>query len=117
MTFYADMAAVANELLAEFGAAITLRRVSGETFNAVTGAASGGSSADLATVGIVKTFRANLIDGTRIQHGDRLVILDDTQVPVLTDKVLIGADYWNIVDIETKSPAGIPLVYFVQVRK
>lgn len=117
MSFYADMAEVAADLLAEFGAAVTLRRVSGGTFSAVTGTASGESSSDITSTGVIKPFRADLIDGTRIQQGDKVLILDDSQVPALTDKVLIGTAAWNILDIDTVSPAGTPLVYFVHIRQ
>jgi len=117
MTFYTEMAAVANDLLSEFGASITLKRTTPGTLDPVTGIESSASTANLTTTGIVKTYATKLIDGTRIQAGDRLLILDDTQVPDMTDQVLIGAEYWNIIDIMPVDPAGTPLVYFVQVRK
>lgn len=113
---YAAMADRAADLIARFGTTVTLRRTSGGTFNVATESWSGQSTADLTSTGIVKGFRADLIDGTRVQHGDRLLILDDSQAPQMTDKVVLGGYAWNIVDIETKSPAGTPLVYFVHIR-
>jgi len=116
MTFYSDMADMVNELLDDFGQTVTLRRTVAGTFDATTETESGGSTSDITTTGIQKNYRQDQIDGTRVQHGDRLYILDDDQVPVLSDKVKVGSVYWNIVDIQTVNPAGTPLAYFVQVR-
>lgn len=117
MTFYSDMAAVANELLNEFGSAVVLLRNTPGTFDRVTGVDTGATTAELTTTGLQKSYRADLIDGTRIRHGDKLYVLDDTQVPVLTDKVKVGPEYWSIVNIDEKNPAGTAIVYFVQVRR
>ena len=117
MAFWADMAAVANDLLAEFGAPVTLRRRSGGTFDPVTGTATGETTTTLTTTGYVKPFRTDLIDGSRIQRGDRMLVLDDTQAPAMGDTVLIGTDYWHIIDIETTSGPSTPVCYFVHLRK
>lgn len=117
MTFYTDMAAVANELLAEFGASVILLRTTPGTFDPVTGTESGATTAELTTTGIQKSYKADLVDGTRIQQGDKLYILDDTQVPDMTDQIKVGSEYWSIVNIDERSPAGTTLVYFAQVRK
>lgn len=117
MAFYDDMAAVANSLISEFGATITLQRKTDGTFDKTTGVEAGGSTALVTLKGIVSQYKSDLIDGQRIQSGDRMLILDNTQIPVLADKVLVGSEYWSIVDIVAKNPAGTPLVYFVQARK
>ena len=117
MTFYTDMAAVANDLLAEFGAPVILLRTTPGTFDPVTETETGATTAELTTTGIQKSYKAELIDGTRIKHGDKLYVLDDTQVPDLTDKLNVGSEYWSIVNIDEKNPAGTALVYLVQVRK
>jgi len=117
MAFYDDMAAVANTLIDEFGQTITLQRKTDGTFDNVTGVEAGGSTSLITQKGIVSQYKSDLIDGQRIQSGDRMLILDNTQTPVLTDKVLVGAEYWSIIDIVAKNPAGTPLVYFVQARK
>ena len=117
MTFYSDMAATANALIAEFGAPITLKRKTAGTLDKVTGIETGATTSTLTPNGLVTQYKANVIDGTRIQGGDRLVILDNSQTPVMTDQVLVGVEYWNIVDIVSKNPAGTELVHLVQARK
>lgn len=117
MSFYSEMAEVANDLLAEFGQTITLLRTTPGTFDETTETETGDSTAELTATGIQKNFAQGLIDGSRILSSDKLFILDDDQVPVMTDKIKVGSVYWNIVDINPVEPAGIPLVYFVQARK
>ena len=117
MGFYDDMAKVARDLINQFGATITIRRTTGETFDRVAGTTSGGSTATFTPKGIIKDYNKNDIDGTRIQAGDRLLVLDDTVEPLLTDKISSSGEDWNIVSVEVKNPAGTPLVYFLQIRK
>jgi len=117
MSFYSDMAAVANNLLARFGTSVVLLRSTPGSFNHVTGSDSGATTSELTTTGIQQSFKAELVDGTRIKKGDKMYVLDDTQTPVMTDKLKVGSEYWSIVNIDEKNPAGTAIVYFVQVRK
>ena len=111
------MAVTASDLITEFGMPVILQRTSGGTFAPVTGQTIGATQSEITARGIQKSYKASLIDGTRIKHGDKLFVLDDSQTPVLSDKVKVGAEYWSIVSIDAVEPAGIALVYFVQVRK
>ena len=117
MTFYSEMAAVANDLLAEFGAPVILQRTSGGTFDPVAGSTTGASTSEIAAMGIQKHYKTSLVDGKRIKHGDKLFVLDDSQAPVISDKLKVGSEYWSIVGLNTVEPAGEAIVYFVQVRK
>lgn len=117
MAFYDDMATVARKLIDEFGATITISRVTGETFDRVAGTVSGGSTSTFTPKGIIKNYKKNEIDGTRILAGDRLLVLDDTVEPLMDDTISSSGDDWNIVDVEVKNPAGTPLVYFAQIRR
>ena len=114
---YAGMASRAADLLERFGTTVTLSRTSGQTFNPVTEAATGGTTTTLTTTGVLIPFKDALIDGTRVQSGDRMLVIDNSVAPAVTDKVLVGSVYWNILDIQTASPAGTALVYFVHVRQ
>lgn len=117
-TFYEDMAAVAVELLQEFGAPVTFPRESGGSFDPITGVETPGSDDSETTIGLVKPYPEKLIDGTRIQMGDRMLVLSPEVEPSMDDKPMMGgAPLGNIVAITTSSPAGIPVCYFAQVRK
>jgi hypothetical protein len=112
--FYDELATVARDLLREFGQPIVFTRVTGEVRNPANGAViKPGTTATLTANGLVVPIKAHLIDGTRIKASDKVLILDDTFEPLMTDKV----EGWAIQEIESKAPAGTPLVYFVRVRK
>ena len=113
MSFYGKMAKTANRLIKKFGAAITISRVSGESVDPVTGVVTPGTEELFYPFGILKKYPDNLIDGTSIKSSDRVLILDNTVEPLMTDTIVD----WSIESIETSNPAGTSLVYFVQVRK
>lgn len=118
MSFYTDMATVARELLEEFGQAVTVNRDTLEDINPETFVETTPPTTTAYTPnGILKDYSDGMIDGTRIQTGDRLMILDDTIEPLAGDRLTIGGEEWNIVAWRTSDPAGTALVYFVQVRR
>jgi len=115
--FYNKMATTAKNLLAKFGVAWTITRNTGEVIDNITGAVtSAGTSATFTPKGVLTVYDKRLMGNGRIEQGDRLLILDDTVLPLMTDKPTINGVVWNIQDIEIVEPAGIPLVYKVQVR-
>ena len=115
--FYTEMAETALELLTEFGKTVTLVRVTGDTFDPVTGAAVAGSDASVTTTGLIKPYNDSLIDGTRILSGDKELVLSNEQVPTQTDKVTIDGENWAIVNIKSIKPDdATPVVYFCQCR-
>jgi hypothetical protein len=118
MTFYADMAATALALLAEFGTTVTLPRTTGGSTDPVTGEVITGTDATVTTTGLIKPYPDRMIDGTRILQGDRELVLSNEQEPLPTDHPTIGGENWAIVGIRTVKPDGAtPVVYFLQVRK
>jgi len=117
MSFYDDMAAVALELLDEFGQAITLPRTTGGSVDPITGIVTPGTDASVVTTGLLKPYPDAMIDGARILSSDRELVLSDEQVVNPTDKPLIDGEEWSIVNIKTINPAGTVVCYFVQVRR
>lgn len=115
--FYDKMAATASRLVVKFGKSITIRRTTAGTFDPVTGTQTGDTTADLTTNGIEQKIDTKLIDGTRIQNGDRMFVFDKTQVPTVEDQIIVNSVPWSIVMVTPVSPAGTDIVYFVQVRK
>ncbi len=115
--FYNKMAITAGKLLTKFGSTVTITRTTGRTDDPVTGAVVSGTTTTYSPKGILQTYRDDLVDGSRILSGDRLVVLDDTIEPLTSDKLTINAELWNVVSITQSIPATIALVYFVQVRK
>src|SRR3990167_4290932 len=94
---YASMAATAVTLLTNFGQTMYVRRVSGETFNSVTGAVSGGSTANTAVNGLWQTINANYAVEFSIVAGDRIAIIDETIAPLTSDKLVVDSVAYEIV--------------------
>ena len=114
--FYNDMAQVMTDLLTEFGQTVTIKRISGETLDPLSGA-SGGTTTELSATGVLTDYKSHLIDGTVIQMGDRLLVMDNTQSPLQDDRVTIGGEDWNIINWKTVQPAAVVVGYFIQVRR
>jgi hypothetical protein len=138
MTFYTDMADTVSELLAEFGTAVNIVRPALNFDNATNKPTSGGNTV-IASTGVFRSIARRLVDGTRIQSGDReLVMVPDVEVR-MGDRIdvssigdttattvggapgiILGAGVagtWAIQEINEIRPAGVLLAYVVRVRR
>jgi hypothetical protein len=115
--FYNSIAATASKLITKFGAVGEIKRTTGDSIDPVTGTVIAGTTVTYTPNTIVQKYADELIDGARILSSDRMIILDNTIEPVSTDTITIRGENWSIVSIKESSPAGIPLVYFVQARR
>jgi hypothetical protein len=115
--FYNSLASTASKLLSKFGGDVTISRTTGGSINPVTGAVTAGTTTVLEAKGLITDFKDELIDGTVIQYGDRLLVIDSSIVPVLTDRPVVSNQQWNIMKIMTKQPANVPIVYLLHVRR
>jgi hypothetical protein len=128
MSFYAEMASVASELLVEFGQIGAIRRTvvmpqpndwtpgtETTTFHAVTMA--------------VLPIDEKRIDGTLILTGDKqvLIALDGlTITPAVGDVVMFNGSFsagvytgeaWTIQKLDTLAPAGVTVMYDAVARR
>lgn len=118
MTFdYAKMAATALKLLNKFGQDTVLARSTGNSIDPITGAVTAGTDASVTTTGLIRNYKDDVIDGTRILTGDKELVLSNEYEPTLTDQVTIGSETWSIVGIKTIKPADTVICYFCQARK
>jgi hypothetical protein len=113
---YAAMAETATRLIDRFGQPVTLRRQIAGTFNPITGTFSGAKVEDIETVGLLRRFPTDLIDGTRILATDRQLVLVPDVVPAVGDVAVIGAENLAVEEVETVAPAGVPVVFTARVR-
>lgn len=86
MAFYDEMADVATELLTEFGRTVTFERIT-DTFNPITGKDTTRTVTEHSTVGVEIPIRDALVDGSRVQVGDRFLIVDDSYAPAMGDRL------------------------------
>lgn len=119
MSFYADMAIVADQLITEFGQTVTHKVQSGTAYDPETGASTV-SYVDSSGKGCVVEFDKHLIDGSKVRVGDKLCLMSPIGVtePKDGDLVVIGAETWNVVPpVSVVAPAGIACLYEVHLRK
>lgn len=126
MAFYDDMAAVALELITEFGSEQTLRDVTAGVYDDISGTWTTPPSdisqpAQLILLDYtLQESGQQYAEGSEIRQGDKKIIIAAKGLawpPALTTKVDVGGVLWQIVNIKEANPAGTPLVYFCQGRK
>lgn len=117
MAFYDDQAATAAALLAKYGKTFQLRRTTVGTYDPITGTTTGASTQDFPTVGIHTKITADYIATHQVEQGDKMILIDASQVPQMTDKLVDGGAVWQVIDIDVISPADTPIAYRVRVHK
>lgn len=114
---YSETAATAAELLAEFGAQVTLTRITPGVYDPATGTVSQTGATHTAS-GVRLDYEQRYIDGTNIMQGDQRVYLSPTiaVAPQTGDRLTVGAEVFNVVASRPLSPAGVVVLHDVQVR-
>lgn len=120
---YSALATVADELLIEFGRAVTIRRQTAGAYDPATGSATV-TTADESGHGAIFDFGLHqagtqFAAGSMILSGDKQLLLSPTGVtePKPGHLAIVGADTWNIVSVKTTAPAGTAVLYECQLRK
>ena len=114
---YAETAATAAELLAEFGAMVTLTRITPGAYDPASGEVVNTEVTHTAS-GVKLDYEQRLIDGTNILQGDQRVYLDPliSEAPKAGDKLTVGVGVFSVVKSRPLAPAGIVVLHDVQVR-
>ena len=114
---YAEIAAGALESISEAGQAVTLHRP-GPPGPFVPGQPVTPTVIDYPGTGALFGYKQRDIDGTLIKHGDqRLLLAPQIEVaPKTGDTVTVGAKVYNVVDIGIVAPAGVAVLYKLQLR-
>lgn len=125
MTFYADMADTASGLLTEFGQTVTLTESVPGSYDPATGATGSASVTTQTGKAVMIDYSSRSIDGTLIMAGDKMLKLSplDTSGAQLTppkpESTVTMADgtVWTVKRVEAKNPAGVAVLYTLQVRQ
>lgn len=114
---YAEIAAGALESIAEAGQPVTLHR-KGPPGPFVPGQPVTPSVLEYLGTGALFGYKQRDIDGTLIKHGDQRLILDPQieVAPKTGDTVTVGAKVYNVVDVGIVAPAGVAVLYKLQLR-
>lgn len=89
MAFYDRMADTATRLLTKFGKSVTFERVT-SVFNPITGMDTSRTTETTDTVGVEIPINKALIDGTRVQVGDKFIVIDASFEPMMSDRLMVG---------------------------
>lgn len=116
--FYESLGSTASALIGSKGLAATLIKVTEGAYDPAT-SSSAPATVSLAANVAVFDYKDRDIDGERVQRGDRRVLMspDVQQAPEVGDKVNIQSVVYQVIDVITVSPGGIPVLYKIQVRK
>lgn len=125
MTYdYAEDSVVADEILIEFGQAITLTRSTVATYNPTTGTAAVTTTTQ-STRGAIFDYGTKEIDGVLIKRDDQQLLLStkNTAGTALTapeideSTVTIGGVVYTIKNIKIIAPGGIAVLYDCVLRR
>jgi hypothetical protein len=109
---------MADRLLTDKGASLTLKKRTGGTYDPATATATV-SETSYTVTGAVFDYPARAIDGTLIQQGDKKVLasaVDLTVDPDIDDYLNFDSMDHRIVRVRKISPAGLDVVWELQVR-
>jgi len=115
--FYNEMVELAEELLDEFGRPVTLVMAGQEAgFDQYGNAVGATPDTTVSGLGCSLDYKIGEIDGTVIQNGDaRLLYKGET--PEIDMTVTLEGVKWRIVALNSLNPAGILVMYSLQLRK
>lgn len=116
--FYDETAAVADEILKEFGTAVTVTRVTPGSYDPATGATTGDVTTTWTGTGARFEYAQREQDGTRIRIGDQRVYLSVVGIvnPQSGDTLTIGGTVFNVVESRPLQPALTAVLFDVQIR-
>lgn len=121
MAFYDEMAVMALDMITEFGQPVTIRAVTVGEYDPDTGTAGPGTVAEQTAHGILLDFTGQEFQtNSLIKQGDKKLKIAAkglAWVPDLLNKVIVQGRTWSIVPpLKEINPAGIPILYELQVR-
>jgi hypothetical protein len=113
---YGRSKATADRLIGRFGQAAALKRPnsSGPAYAPVEG-----TPTSYAVTVVVNDYRNAEIDGTRVQSGDKKVMMAKGSLaiePTTSDTLVIGGKEHAIVEVRPLNPGGTVILYEVQAR-
>lgn len=115
---YTQLKATARKLLKDFGQLMTITRDVAGAYDPNTGTQSN-TQLTYADYGVVLPYAegSSSVADSLIQQGDRQVFIQISTEPKTTDKITIAGAIYNIIAVKPLEPAGINVLYELQIRK
>lgn len=108
---------VASKLMAKFGGAATIRRITAGVYNPTTGTAAE-TNLDTIVRGVLEDVNVREVNDL-IQSGDKRLMIaaaDIINAPVTADKVLIGGIVHQIIRVTTIEQNNTPITHELILR-
>jgi len=112
---YPGIAATATRLLQRFGAACTVKRLTGSVYDPAT-STNVPTYAETASTAAVFAYEQKYIDGTLIRQGDQRAFCAPGAEVRQGDKLVWQGKTFEVVASKPVSPAGVPVLYEAQIR-
>lgn len=113
-----DFAALATNLLNRLGTTVTIRRYTGGEINPVTGEKSHQLQEDFTVNGAWQRTSSFIVgEGARIENGKKVLVIDATVTPMITDKLLVANEDWTIESIDLRQHKDNKVAFFLTVTK
>lgn len=117
--FYNEMAAVMTELFGEFGTTFSItRRDAGEPLARYSDdGTSEGTPTTVSVLGVVRPYPTSMIDGTRIEKSDLMLMVDNQQDLLEEDLLTYDGFTWKVIALTKIKPSTVTLGYMAQLRR
>jgi len=126
--FYDEMAALAAEMIGEYGQVLTMKRVTADSYDPITGSTVVGSTETQsitavvlpASKGTVEAFDNKLVGGTLIESNIRALKIAAAGLlwpPGPGCVIEYDGQDWQMLGATPASPAGTPLVYAASIMR
>lgn len=121
VAFYDEMAAMALDLITQFGQQVTIQDIQKGEYDPDTGSTGPDTVTERAGHGILLDFTGQEFqNNSLIKQGDKKLKIAAsglTPAPDLLSKVVVQGRTWSIIPpLKEINPAGTPLLYELQVR-
>jgi hypothetical protein len=115
---YAGLKVDVDELLEEFGTTHRLISSTAVVSDPVNGTVVPGGTTTTDVLAVIVDYEDKLVDGTTIRRGDRQALVQAVVEPKQGDTFREpGGRVWSVEDVDAVNPAGLALLYTLQLRR
>ncbi len=115
--FYDEMVELAEESISDFGQSVTLVTAGNEAdYDQYGNVQAATPDVEVEGLGCTLNYKFNEIDGTVIKTGDAKMLYQG-EAPAIDMTVTLEGAKWRVVALNPLNPAGILVMYSLQLRK
>lgn len=114
---YASLATTADTIIGNFGIPVTVVSKGTASYDIDTGSVTSTNVTQTAN-GVITNYDSKDIDGSVILRGDKRLLLSPIGITSIKPdaRVTLAGVSYIVVSVNETNPAGVPLVYDLQIR-